>query len=312
MFTRILVPLDGTPQANVALPLARTMARLTGASIVLLRVLDRAWPELPGNEDEFEAQARLDQTRVELERLAEELRGSGLTVEAVPTRGHASDEILQHVRVEHADLVIMRTRGRAGLERAALGSVTERVLSHSQVPLLLLRAGGRRVSTIRRLLVPVDGSPGGSVALATAVGLARMAGAELHLIQDVVSSFMPSLADYEGMAYYDPAWDDEALASAHTYVDAVVGRLQASGLTASGEAHMVSDIPRDIVAAAGANDIDVIVMSTHALTGLPRAVLGSVADAVVRSADCPVLLLHRPSARQEPVAGEFADATASA
>ncbi|WP_410964928.1 universal stress protein, partial [Salmonella sp. SAL04286] len=92
-------------------------------------------------------------------------------------------------RAEQADLVIMRTHGRAGLERVALGSVTERVLKGSQVPLLLLRAGGRRVSAIRKLLVPVDGSPGGAVGLATAVGLARATGAQLHLVRGVVSSY---------------------------------------------------------------------------------------------------------------------------
>lgn len=312
MFTRILVPLDGSPEANIGLPPARAIAQLTGASIVLLRVLDRVWSELPGNEDEFEVQGRLDAARAQLERVAEELRASGLTVESVATRGHVADEILQHIRVEQADLVIMRTHGRAGLERMALGSVTERVLKHSEIPLLLLRPGGRRVGTIRKLLVPVDGSPGGALALATAVGLARMAGAQLHLLEDVMSAYVQTLAAYEGLAYFDPAWDDEALASARTYVDGLIGRLQAAGLIASGEAHMVDDIPEDIVAAARANEIDVIVMSTHALTGLPRAMIGSVADAVVRTADCPVLLLHRPVSRQAIVADDFAEATPTA
>jgi nucleotide-binding universal stress UspA family protein len=311
MFSRMLVPLDGTPESNVALLPARAMAQLTGASIVLLHVLDRAWPELPGNEDELEAQARLEETHAELERVAEELRASGLTVESVPTRGHAADAILQHIRVERADLVIMRTHGRAGLERAALGSVTERVLKNSNIPVLLLRSGGRRVTTIRRLLVPVDGSPGGAVALATAVGLARTAAAQVHLLQDVVSSYAQVLAAYEGLAYYDPAWDDEALTSARTYVDGLVARLQASGVTASGEAHMVSDIPADIVAAAREKEIDIIVMSTHALTGLPRAIIGSVADAVTRGADCPVLLVHRPVSPQAVVADEFSAANVS-
>ena len=312
MFSRILVPLDGSPEANVALPLARAIAQPSGASIVLLHVLDRPWPELPGNEDEFEAQARLDEARRQLERVAEELRGSGLRVESVPTRGHVADAILEHIRVEEADLVVMCTHGRAGLERVALGSVTERVLKDSQVPLLLLRAGGRRVSAIRKLLVAVDGSPGGAVGLATAVGLARGVGAQLHLVHDVVSAYAQVLATYDGLAYYDPAWDDEALASARNYVDGLVGRLQKAGLAASGEAHMVSNIPEDIVAAARANDIDIIVMSTHALTGVPRAVIGSVADAVVRTAGCPVLLVRRPDSREAIVADEFPEATATA
>jgi nucleotide-binding universal stress UspA family protein len=171
MFTSILVPIDGTAESNVSLPLARTVARDTGASITVLRVLPL--PEWPQDSDEFTA------TTDAVKRIADELGGSGARVQAVVRAGNVLDQILEQSRAQRADLIIMRTHARAGLGRAVLGSVTERVLSASGVPVLLLRPGGRRVTHVRTLLVPIDGSPGGAVALGTAIGLAQATGAAL-------------------------------------------------------------------------------------------------------------------------------------
>jgi nucleotide-binding universal stress UspA family protein len=307
MFSRILVPLDGTPESNVALPLARTIARAGAGTVVLLRVLERQFPVLPGNEDDLQEQEQLDDLRGQLESIAEELASGGVSVEAVVTRGKVAEAILEQVHVERADLVIMRTHGRSGLKRAARGSVTEHVLRQSSVPLLTLRPGGRRVGAIRKLLIPVDGSPGGAIALATAAGLARVTGASMHLLEDVVPVYLQPWAEYEGMTYYDPAWDDEALASAASYVKGMAKRLEMAGLSASAEAHMVSNIAEHIVATASREEADIIVMSTHALTGLPRATIGSVADAVARTAGCPVLLVRRPLSREAIDADELSE-----
>lgn len=93
--------------------------------------------------------------------------------------------------------------------------------------------------------------------------------------------------------YYDPAWDDEALSAAKAYVGGMLTRLRDAGVVVDGDARMARDIPSCIVEVADEHTSDLIVMTTHALTGLQRAVLGSVADAVVRTSACPVLLLHR-------------------
>jgi nucleotide-binding universal stress UspA family protein len=278
MFSRILVPLDGTPESNAALPPARTMARATGATVFLLQVVDLT-------ESDASARAASDKLR----RVAAELAGGGLEVESAVRRGEAADEILQKVRELAADLVIMRTRGRAGIERAVMGSVAERLLSRSDVPIVMLRPGGRRMDRIENLLVPVDGTPGGALALASAVGLAKATGARIRLIEVVVPIMLRALNQSE----YDPAWDDEALSAAQKYVAGMVTRLGAADVVADGEARSARDVAGGIVQAAEEHTSDLIVMSTSALTGLQRALLGSVADAVVRTAVCPVLLLHR-------------------
>src|SRR4051794_17742803 len=118
MFKRILVPLDGTAESNVALPAVRTMARATDASVLLLQVLESP-----------EAKASAAATADKLARVAGELAGKGVRVESAVRPGHAANEILQEVREHGADLVIMRTRGQAGIQRAVMGSVAEQLLS---------------------------------------------------------------------------------------------------------------------------------------------------------------------------------------
>ncbi len=284
MFSRILVPLDGTPESNAALPAARTMALATGASVFLLQVLES---------DESKTPASADAAADKLRRVAAELAGSNVRVDSEVRPGRAADEILRQVDEQGADLVVMRTRGRAGIQRAVLGSVAERLLSRTDVPIVMLRPGGRRMDKIANLLVPVDGSPGGALALSSGVGLAKATGAQIRLIEVVVPMVFQTLTPNEGPMYYDPAWDDEALSAAKTYVAGLVTRLRGSGVVADGEARTAPDIAENIVRAADEHASDLIVMSTNALTGLQRAVLGSVADAVVRTAGCPVLLLHR-------------------
>ena len=106
--------------------------------------------------------------------------------------------------------------------------------------------------------------------------------------------------DYAGAAFYDSAWDDDALASARVYVDSVAARLRGLGLSVGAEARMARGVADAILEIAEQASVDMIVMSTHALTGAARALLGSVADAVVRSSDCPVLLVQRAEPHQEP------------
>jgi nucleotide-binding universal stress UspA family protein len=93
--------------------------------------------------------------------------------------------------------------------------------------------------------------------------------------------------------YIDPAWEDEALRSAETYVEGLSRRLGTAGVQVEAKA-LRGEVAPTIDAVAEETDADMVVMSTHALTGPARAVLGSVADSVVRTSRRPVLLVRRP------------------
>ena len=179
----------------------------------------------------------------------------------------------------------MSTHGRGGVARAVVGSVTAGVLGHSRLPMLVMRPHVRPVETIRTLLVPLDGSAGSTLALASARELARSTAARLVLVQVV-----EPLVRYLYGKYIEPEWEEEHRASAQAYVDHLAAAHIRAGYVTSGQA-VIGPIARSIVESAQSTDADLIVMSTHALTGPARTVLGSVADEVVRAADRPVLLI---------------------
>jgi nucleotide-binding universal stress UspA family protein len=297
MFNRIVVPLDGTAESNTALPVARTFARATAGAISLVRVRT-------GGETS-------EDIRAQLTRVADELTSATLQVRTVVRDGDPADEILAEVRAQDADLIVMRTHGRSGLGRMVLGSVAQRLLTEAQVPVVLVRPGGRRLDRVRSVLVPVDGSPGGAIALGAALGLAQSTGAALRLLQVTVpiASYVYAGAAWHSGAYIDAAWDEEALAAATTYVNGLCARLTARLPAISGEAVIATSVADAIVDRAREQGCDLIVMSSHALTGVARAILGSVADAVVRKADCPVLVIH--TAARTPGAADDAAALGS-
>jgi nucleotide-binding universal stress UspA family protein len=276
----------------VALTPARTVATATGAAISLLLVID----------DDASGIGHSRAT-ADLESVAMELRHHGLSVDTSVRRGAPAAEIIAAATEVGADLVVMATHGRSGLARAFLGSVTQHVLATSPVPVLLLRPGGHQMTRLDVVLVAVDGSLGGAVALASAVPLARSVNAQVVLL-NVAVPFVAYLTMGgslygEGSFDFDPGWDDEALASAKRYVSGLADRLRRAGVRTEGRVvtgeplQPERSVAEAIMRSADEVGADLIVMSTHALTGPARALLGSVADAVVRNAHRPVLLPHR-------------------
>ncbi|MBI3967484.1 MAG: universal stress protein [Chloroflexi bacterium] len=285
MFEKILVPLDGTPEAAVALPPVQAIVKLTHGRLTLLRIVP---PPLASGKMLLEAETYLA-------RVAEELASGATPTSTMVRTGDAAEEILTEVDEQEIDLVVMATHGRSGLSRALIGSVAQQVLAKSSVPVLLIRPGGHRMTGIETILVPVDGTPGGALALGAALGLARVASAKLVLLE--VASPIPisaygGLAGLDGGFYIDPSWDDEALRSAQLYVDGLAEKLRRSGIAAEGRAAL-GPVTETIAQTGDAVGANLIVMSTHALTGPARTILGSVADAVVRTGQRPVLLIRR-------------------
>lgn len=285
MFDHLLVPLDGSPEAASALPLARAVARATHGEIVLSRVV----PE----RTDAATREELAQANSYLERIAHELEADGLAVRSIARAGNPEPAILAVARESGADLVVMATHGRTGIGRAVLGSVAEHVMTHTTIPMLLLRPGGKRVAAIQSILVPVDGSPGAALALKTAMALAQATKARLSLVDVAVPLPAWAYADYgpDGTVFLSGDWDEDTLAAAKAYLEGLAPRVRAAGIEVESfsEVGQVGETVRGI---AEKQDADLIVMSTHAYTGVARAVLGSVADELVRTARRPVLVLR--------------------
>jgi nucleotide-binding universal stress UspA family protein len=149
LYSRILVPLEHSAYDAAILAHVRPLARLCGASLVLIHVADgwvaRNIAQVPLRESE-----EMRRDREYLEALCQELCGEGLTAEAVLGHGDPADEILATVARERCDLIAMATHGHRFLADVVYGSVAEAVRHRAAVPVLLVRgqpgAGARTPS----------------------------------------------------------------------------------------------------------------------------------------------------------------------
>ncbi len=290
MFDRILVPLDGSPQSAAALPLAVTLAQACHSQITLMRVA----PSLAARDDAAEY----------LTRIAAELQQTDLPVTTEVCMGSdVAHQVLWSARDRDTDLIVMATRGQTGVQRAVMGSVAETIVAESPLPTLLVRPGGHRMTSLRTLLVAVDGSPAGAVALSSTIALARATGARIVLLQVAVPIplWVYSAELGSGLAApVDASWDDDALAAAQVYVDGLAKRLRGLGIETEARAR-IGDVVSTIDSIADDVDANLIVIATHGRVGPARAFLGSTADAVVRTARRPVLLVRRAQGEKQAV-----------
>lgn len=130
-FRNLLVPVDGSDLAELALPAALELARLFEARAVLLRVLE---------EPKEEAAAGVREAEEHLDAISRTFERRGIDTFTLVQKGDPVEEILTSARFHHADLIVMTTHGRSGLSRLVTGSVTEQVLRRATVPLLVVRA----------------------------------------------------------------------------------------------------------------------------------------------------------------------------
>ncbi len=308
-FRTILVAADFSEASREAFRVAASLAREGETRII---VLDVAEPMYAAPEPVYYGQQSAQFTVVErdpayYEALREHLRESyapGHPVEvAYRTRvGSAAEEILREAEEAGADLIVLGTHGRTGLRRLLAGSVAEAVLRRAPCPVLALRGPERPKSgEIRVILHPTDFSDRSEDALRVARGLARDHGARLVLVHAA-----PIGVPLDGvpMMPTDPTVYREAL-------DEIRGRLDGPDLKGPVETMVMEGEPStEILRAAEELGCDLIVMGTHGRTGLGRLLMGSVAEAVLRHASCPVLTvraaLTRPGHPAEPPVFETA------
>lgn len=143
MYTRILVPLDGSKLAEVALPHAVTLAKQSKGTVLLVRVMqpltamvipEGAYIDWDRVQAEIEAEAR-----AYLADASARLAAEGVTVQTQLKTGDPAEAIIETAKAIGADVIVMATHGRSGLGRWVLGSVADRVVRAATAPVLLIR-----------------------------------------------------------------------------------------------------------------------------------------------------------------------------
>jgi nucleotide-binding universal stress UspA family protein len=297
MIRTLLVPLDGSPFGEQALPYALAIVRRSGGSIHLVHAHDvdlAAWI-LPMDTWDLEIRER---ERAYLSRIVDGLTEElGRAPSAALRDGDPVDVIEAEAAEIGADLVVMTTHARGGLERAWLGSVADGLVRRGGIPLLLVRPVDRAAPPdggallAGPILVPLDESELSEGVLEPAAALARIGSGRMVLLHVVP----PSLEVAGHVFRVDEARLEEASARAESYLEGVAGRLRREGLEVAVRVVAHEAPAAAILEAAAAEGAGVVAMSTHGRSGLGRLVLGSVADKVIRSARLPVLVM-RPEA----------------
>ncbi|MBI2910772.1 MAG: universal stress protein [Chloroflexi bacterium] len=280
LFKAILVPLDGSPLGERALPYATGMARATAGRVILVRVVG-AGPQ--GYSPAFEREAT-DYLRS----LRDQVAVDGSKVETYcyrATDGSPDEAISEAVSQRYADVIAMSTHGRSGLGRWLYGSVAEGVLRESVVPVLLVGAACERLwpgDRPRRILVPLDGSPLAEEGLALGEEASALLGSELFLLR--VDEDRDAARGYL-----------EVLASGLRLEKRAVEVLVETGRPAT-----------TIATVAREQEIDLIAMTTRGRGGLAGLLLGSVAAGTLQQATTPLLLRRPALERARTLAGRAA------
>lgn len=312
----ILVPLDGSPFSEQALPLALALAGRMEARLELVLV----WSPHPRDPDPGKPGTYLDRA-VELVRsqlpgrVSRELLSlPAQTLEYPPPAMSAvADVIDQHASDIGAALIVMTTHGHGGLRRAWLGSVADAVIRMATVPVLLVRPQDEEFTTalaadrgLHHILVPLDGTADAETAIPHALALGEPFGARYTLMR-VVSPLAWEVSPHA----YDPYPVHASPLSrdaVHQELEAIAESLRRRGHTVDVNVTDDTSPARAIVEFAEAHAVDLVAIGTSGRGPLRRLLLGSVSDKIIRGSDAPILICNarRVHAADEPAAAAAA------
>ena len=308
MYKRIGIPLDGSKLAERALAVATDLAERFSASLVLIAVLDKpeatnpdalrilegagVWtgvPRPPSATPEERLAAYLDTISGQLPVSA--------PIRTAVRHGDAASEIVAAAGAEEVDLIVMTTRGRTGFARGLLGSVADRVIHSTDLPILLVRSDvsagmDAPLAPFKHVVVPLDGSGRAEHALAHAEAMAKAYSATIVPLKVIETPTLAySAGPYVWSGNYIDELDRALSADAQQYLKKITNRLKREGHETSPLVEHGVPTAR-IIEVAEAKQDSVIVMTTRGHTGVTRWVLGSVADGLVHTAPVPVLLVR--------------------
>jgi nucleotide-binding universal stress UspA family protein len=295
-FPTILCPVDFSDQSRPALQYAVRVAQHFRSGLTVLNVMD---PMLV-------AAAAVHQTNLEAETRKEllefitaavpDLKARIGEVKVLAKMGSAEREILHVAQEEHADLIVLGTHGLSGYKKAFFGSVTERVLRNTTIPVLtvpplgteILVPADRLAESMDRILAPVDFSDASMHSARVAAGLAKALEAELILVHAV--------APISAIA----SWSENARTQEQARVTEAGNRLHALAASLNGAIP-----PRPVVQVGNPADViakvteeeraRLIVIGLHGSAGLLGPAPGSVTYRVLTVVPVPVLALPAPN-----------------
>jgi nucleotide-binding universal stress UspA family protein len=283
MYENILLPYDGSEGAAEVLRHAGEIAHRADATIRLLYVADTTRDSVTVVEgDTVDALARKGEAV--LEEAANTLDALGVRYDTDVVQGNPAPTIVDYAERYDQDLVVMPTRGREGISRYLIGSVSEKVVRLSSVPVLTVRMQPDETLEFpyENILVPTDGSAGSTRAAKHVLSLAASLDATVHVLSVVDETPL-------GLDVRSSTSGKETESVATEAIEAVVSEAETRGVNNTVR-HIEHGTPVEaILDCIEANDVQAVGMGTTGRRGTDRILLGSVAEKTVRSAPVPVM-----------------------
>jgi nucleotide-binding universal stress UspA family protein len=290
MYDSILVPTDGSEGARAATRHAMNLATAFDSEVHLLSVVnpsiyssDLADMDFPAGEHRKALEEHATEAVEALEALLDE---RDLTYRTAIEEGVPYEAIPAYAEDHAIDLLSMGTHGRTGFDRLLVGSVTERVVRTSSVPVLTSRFEPEKAG-YDDILLPTDGSEAASAAIEHAIALAERYDATIHALSVVDLSALAG--SYDGAAV--PGVIEALEGGSEQTVSEVAERCERQDVDVRTEVTQGTPY-RAIGAYVEDHDVDLVTMGTHGRTGLGRYLLGSVTERVVRTSSVPVLTVR--------------------
>jgi nucleotide-binding universal stress UspA family protein len=335
MFTRILVPLDGSSLAEGAIPHAERFARIFGASIHLLRVLEPiSYHENPAAVDPLRWQLHKAEADAYMQGIANGIRENlGKNIMASENEkksrvdfsireGKAAENIVDFAHTENIDLLIISTHGSSGLSRWNISSVTQKVINLIYLPVLIVRAYDRSVideniKRYRKILLPFDSSRRAECSLSAGIELARgemSTDRTPEAIGDKSTLFLaavirpPELPIPEPFPIEISQLSEKLLQLSYQAVDRYLFELK-KRLPVNCDTCVVESesVPSAIQELAEKEDIDMVILCAHGYSGQVTWPYGTVTRNYIEHGTKPLLIIQDvPRSQVRPTAAEVA------
>jgi nucleotide-binding universal stress UspA family protein len=297
MYKVIMAPTEGADSERAAIAVAVKLAQRFDADLRLVRVettsrVIETIAQPPMLIDEQTVQAERLGSLQRLEALGTECRAlGGIRVITALEDGPIQPALRDHAEEFNVDLIVMSSHSRGGVTRIALGSVTDYLIRHTNIPVLVVKPpvsfiGATPEETFSRIVVPLDGSALAEQILPEVAALASRLNSTVALLQ-VLTPLTDSQEQIIQPGFPRPDTDvaDAYLARAASY-------LTKEGLAVSKEVVLRDDIATAILDYSAGAITDLIAITTSGSGGISRFVFGSVADEVARKSPTSLLVLH--------------------
>ena len=293
MYEKILVPLDGSRLAETALPYAEELAGAFNSEVILIGICEPA-------ESQY-----LHMCQLYIEKMAELVRShikgeTRIKVKSVSLVGEPAQEIINYAEENNISLTIMTTHARSGIMLWVMGSITDRVLPRINMSVLLIRAEAPSLKVggemFNKILVPLDGSEAGKVALPYVRELSKKLKSEVILLQVVApGQHVHTVGGLDYVLFADQQVESMK-AQAKQYLEKVSREL--TGTTIRSEVR-VGDASREIIKFTDETNISLVAISTHGHSGIRQWIFGNVTHKILQTSNTPVLLVKAPEVKMD-------------